>query len=391
MPIKNQVTLRTLNTGYQYYDVKNQQWERSSHKGMPLKANPMSMLCTRTQFYVSRNYSDPSNSLGGLAFHTNPLWMNDAYEKFAEPLRVTASNRAYAALVQTVKSGDAGLGVTLASYKQTYAMIALRANQIRKLAQRAEITADQINRSRRRRLAEWRRAKRRNAPTKWKPKDFIPVGSANVFLEGLFGWLPLYGSIAAGMEILTGDAPYERISRTRLVTKKFPWKDVPGFTPGFLSQDCFLTVRCNQSAVFRLNNPNAWLANQMGLINPAVVAWDIVPWSFVVNMFVNVNSLLNQFTDFYGLEISGAATTTREDYHETSVFKKVHWAGQPYYIQDSRVLNNYRKVRTLGLTLPQLEFRLPSLSLSTAVMAVSLMVQQVSGLKYIKALNARKS
>lgn len=390
MPIKNQVTLKTLNTGYQYYDVKNQWWERSP-RDQPLRANPMSILCTRTNFFVSRNYSDPTNSLGGLALFTDQLWTNDSYESFASPLRVTASNRAYSALVQAVKSGDAGLGVTLASYKQTYAMIALRAGQIRKLARKAEITADEINRSRRRRKAEWRRAKRRNVPTKWKPKDFIPVGSANIFLEYLFGWLPLYGSIVAGMEVLTGDTPYERISRSRKVSKKFPWKDFPGFNPGFLSQECMLTVRCNQSAVFRIHNPNAWLANQMGLINPAVVAWDLVPWSFVVNMFANVNSLLNQFTDFYGLEVSGASTTTREDYYEASVFKNIFWEGQPYYIQDSRVLNNYRKVRTLGLTLPQLEFRLPPLSLSTAVMAVSLMVQQVSGLKYIKTLNARKS
>lgn len=147
-----------------------------------------------------------------------------------------------------------------------------------------------------------------------------------------------------------------------------------------------LTVRCNQSAVFRLENPNAWLANQMGLINPAVVVWDLVPWSFVVNMFANVNSLLNQFTDFYGLEVSGASTTVREDYFEASVFRKVFWEGLPYYIQDTRVFNNYNKDRSLGLTLPKLEFRLPPLTLTSAIMAVSLMVQQISGLKYIKKL-----
>lgn len=390
MPSKSVATLRTTKTGFQYYDYKNQVWERSP-KDQPLKANPMSMLCTRRQIFVSRNYSDPGNTLGGIALHTNPLWMNTSYQDFAGPLRTSASNRAYAALVQTVKSGDAGLGVTLASYKQTYAMIAQKATLIRKLARKAELTAEEINRSRRRRLAAWRRAKRRGVPTKWRPKDFLPVGSANVFLEGLFGWLPLYSSMAAAMKILTDDAPYERISRSRKVSKKFPWKTVSGFTPGFLSQDCLLTVRCNQSAVFRLENPNAWLANQMGLINPAVVAWDIVPWSFVVNMFVNVNSLLNQFTDFYGLEVSGSSTTIREDYFEASVFKKLHWIGQPYYIQDTRIFNDYIKNRSLGLTLPKLEFRLPPLSLSTAVMAVSLMVQQISGLKYIKNLNARKS
>lgn len=385
MPIKSIATLKTTNTGHQYYDYKNQIWERSP-KDQPHKANPMSILCTRRQFFVSRNYSDPGNTLGGIALHTNPLWENDSYRDFAGPLRTSASNRAYAALVQTVKSGDAGLGVTLASYAQTYDMIAQKATLIRKLARKAEITAEEINRSRRRRKAEWRRAKRRNVPTKWRPKDFLPVGSANIFLEGLFGWLPLYGSIAAGMEILTDDAPYERISRSRKVTKKFPWKEVSGFTPGFLAQDCLLTVRCNQSAVFRLENPNAWLANQMGLINPAVVAWDLIPWSFVANMFVNVNSLINQFTDFYGLEITGSSTTIREDYFETSVFRKTFWEGLPYYIQDARIFNDYNKDRSLGLTLPKLEFRLPPLSLTSAVMAVSLMVQQITGLKYIKNL-----
>lgn len=389
MPSKSTVTLRTLNTGYQFNDYKNQFWERSP-PGQPFKANPMSILCTRTNIYVDRNFPDPTNIHGGLALHTRPLWSGSEYDDVASSARVSASNRAYAALVQAVRSGDAGLGVTIASYKQSYEMISARAGQIRRLARKAEITADEINRSRRRRKAEWRRAKRRGVPTKWRPADFLPVGSANIFLEGLFGWLPLYGSITSAIEVLTGDTPYERVSRSRKVTKRFPWKDFPGFDPGFLSQDVLLTVRCNQSAVFRINNPNAWLANQMGLINPGVVAWDLVPWSFVVNMFVNVNSMMNRFTDFYGLEVSGASTTRREDYFETSVFKKILWGGRPYYLQDSRVFNNYSKVRTLGLTFPQLEFRLPPLSLSTAVMAVSLMVQQVTGLKYIKALNASR-
>lgn len=368
------------NTGFVYYNYRNQFWNRSP-SNLPQKANPMDLLVTNLKLRTTRNYDDPGNTLGGLAYSVEPLWSNNAYRSHMDGLVINASNRAYAAFRGALRAGDAGLGVTLASYKQTWDMIALRCNTIRSLAKQAEATAKARNKAVKRRKAENRRATRRGIKQPWQPKDLLPTGSANVFLEGLFGWSPLIGSIVDSAKILASDPPYQRVSRTITSSKRFPNTTLGDAI--ISQQDCFGTARVCQSAMVRISNPNAWLANQAGLINPAVVAWDLVPWSFVVNMFVNVNSLLNSYTDFYGLEVTDGSTTIRCDYHETSVLRKVLWVR--YYIEDTRVFNNYTKVRTIGLTAPRLEFKLPPLTVTSALMAASLMVQQISGLKFIRS------
>lgn len=376
---KSIVTPVRTNTGFVYNNYRNQFWNRTP-ADLPLKANPMDLLVTNLQLTTQRNYADPGNTLGGLAYSTTPLWSGAAYRLHMDGLVVNASNRAYSAFVQALRAGDAGVGVTLASYRQTWEMIALRCNTIRDMAKHAEAVANAHKRTIRQRMADNRRATRRGMKQPWKPKDLLPIGSANVFLEGLFGWIPLVSSIKEGAKILASEPPYEPLSRSRKSYKTFPTTTHGDAAISF--QVCIGTARVCQSALVRLNNPNVWLANQAGLINPAVVALDIVPWSFVVNMFVNVNSLLNSYTDFFGLDVTDASTTTRRDYHETFVLRKVLWV--VYYIQDTRVFNDYTKTRTIGLTAPQLEFRLPKITMTNALMACALMVQQVSGLKYIR-------
>jgi hypothetical protein len=62
-------------------------------------------------------------------------------------------------------------------------------------------------------------------------------------------------------------------------------------------------------AEFTVNNPNTLLMNQMGFINPASIAWEAVPFSFVVDWFANVGQVLNSATDFVGLSMKNPFTT----------------------------------------------------------------------------------
>lgn len=58
-----------------------------------------------------------------------------------------------------------------------------------------------------------------------------------------------------------------------------------------------------------VTNPNAFLANQMGMVNPVAIAWALVPFSFIVDWFVNVGNVLNGMTDFVGVSQSKAFIT----------------------------------------------------------------------------------
>jgi hypothetical protein len=60
----------------------------------------------------------------------------------------------------------------------------------------------------------------------------------------------------------------------------------------------------------RVDNPNLHLAQQLGFINPLSVAWELVPFSFVVDWFGNVGQVLASFSDFAGLSQVNPRTTT---------------------------------------------------------------------------------
>lgn len=131
------------------------------------------------------------------------------------------------------------------------------------------------------------------------------------FLEFHFGWSPLVGDIGASIELLDGPIPFGRFygqgrvpveeNFDRLIDINYGESQV-GRIRGFVSS--------RVGAEVHVTNANLWLANRLGLTNPALVAWDAVPWSFVVDWFVNVSDYLGQFTEFNGVAIKNAFTTT---------------------------------------------------------------------------------
>ena len=52
-----------------------------------------------------------------------------------------------------------------------------------------------------------------------------------------------------------------------------------------------------------ITNPNLLLANRLGLVNPLSVAWELVPFSFVVDWFSGVGNVLDGYTDLLGLSV----------------------------------------------------------------------------------------
>jgi hypothetical protein len=88
----------------------------------------------------------------------------------------------------------------------------------------------------------------------------------------------------------------------------------------------------------------------LGFINPISVAWALVPFSFIVDWFVNVQQVLEQFTDFAGLTLSNPATTAFYEldyaYDRTDIY---HPGGYTY--------KSWEMVRTQGLSGPVLHLR----------------------------------
>jgi hypothetical protein len=132
------------------------------------------------------------------------------------------------------------------------------------------------------------------------------------------------------------------------------------------------------ASTVQITNPNLWLLNRLGLINPGTVIWDLIPWSFVVNMFVNINAILESFTDTVGLDISNQSVTksysalaTTRAYSSEANMKLGNYASWDTYHKN--------RTRTTG-TIPAVKwaFRVPDLNWELALIATSLVVQKMN-------------
>lgn len=117
---------------------------------------------------------------------------------------------------------------------------------------------------------------------------------SNSWLELNFGWAPLYKDIHDSIEILQRDFPVAPV-RGSATGRSLSFPVYRGTASRIES------VRI--AGTLRVTNPQLFLANQLGLINPVAVAWDAVPFSFVVDWFIPVGKFLNSLTNEVGCEI----------------------------------------------------------------------------------------
>lgn len=123
----------------------------------------------------------------------------------------------------------------------------------------------------------------------------------------------------------------------------------------------------------RVTNPNFALANQLGLINPGTVAWEIVPFSFLVDWFIPVGAWLNSFTDILGYDVLYPFTTTTREV--TAITSSI--PDPPYLTWSRETSSGFWFARTLGLPAYKL-VRPPfkGFSVARAATAIALLVQQ---------------
>jgi hypothetical protein len=187
------------------------------------------------------------------------------------------------------------------------------------------------------------------------PKVRHPVKqSANNWLEYHLGIEPVVKDIYEATQFL--QKPIKNVfcrARSRSTRK---WKSAD---PGLYQSQTFwdYEIRVQMMVEVAISNPNLYLANAMGVLNPAQVLWQTIPLSFVIDWFVNVESFIGQATDFWGLTTKNPLTTV--SWKGTTMET---WDNPPFYMPPSKFECGGQS-RSLGLTLPSLglrPFKLPS-------------------------------
>lgn len=272
----------------------------------------------------------------------------------------SAYAQAYSRFRGKLYKGSAALGVTAASYRQSREMIVKNSEAlIRNIAQ--------LDRRIARRYVNGR----------------LPKRAADKYLEVVFGWKPLLEDIRASCFTVIQQAARLEAVNGRGNANYYVVQDIVS-SDGSRRTTTIRggTAKSTVSSLVSVSNPNLWLAERAGLVNVGAVAWDLVPWSFVANMFSNVGGLVNSITDFVGLSFSNQTVT--RTYHEggtSSTSYHYEWTWPSPGSINSAATSSWvsrRKLREVGdIPRPSLIIKLPDANWELAAIASSLMVQQV--------------
>lgn len=260
-----------------------------------------------------------------------------------------------------LRKGSASLGVTLASWKQARDMIATRAGA----------TARMLS------LAEERIKSSRSLRDRLKGR---PNQLAGLVLEGEFGWVPLYQDIVAVATTVCGPdaipAPSVKASHRSVVAKIQPRPPINTSLQSAFSLEGW--QRVTLKARVSVTNPNLWLLNRLGLINLPGIAWDLVPWSFVVNMFSNVGAIVNSLTSEIGIDVTGKSTTRSAYLLRTEdIYRRGDTQDE---IGRSKIVQKYKRREVGSFPTRQLVLRTPEMNWELAAIACSLVVQKASNI-----------
>jgi len=200
---------------------------------------------------------------------------------------------------------------------------------------------------------------------------------ADTFLEFHFGWEPLVQDIYDAASVLS-----EPVMDLRVTGRGKDIRELrgSGISPGVWRNEGvqIYEAKAYVTGFIRVTNPNVGLLAQLGLANPLSLAWELVPYSFVVDWFVNVSDYLEQFDEslgytidypFHGIRVKGQ-----------SDFRGYVYSGGQYLLsRNVQGVGQYFK-RALGVPSVELGLQpgIANISASRAATALSLLVQQLS-------------
>lgn len=207
--------------------------------------------------------------------------------------------------------------------------------------------------------------KKKHAGMKWsRPRQF-----AGLWLEYWFGWAPTINDIYTATENYGKPINDQTVKQGSAVK----WSDTYSASPsgGTVRSSAEGTVRVTICGRVEVSNSSLFELNRLGLVNPAVTALEVIPFSWLYGWFGNLQQVLSQYTDFVGLTLKDATVSTKtkrvfSHYHVSYGYTNSWSASYTCYAR--------RKVKTLPTV--RLVHRLPNgLSVTRGATLASLVVQ----------------
>ena len=194
-------------------------------------------------------------------------------------------------------------------------------------------------------------------------KHSVALSSRNTFSQNWlryhFGVEPMMKDIHAAVETFCADfGPKKTIGRASTKQPLAAWQtDTPSST-SYTWSTYNVKTSCRISADVRITNANLNLMKQLGVINPASIVWEAIPFSFVVDWFANVGQVLASVTDLYGVTLTNPQTTYLQTANSSVLWRRgLSGLTPPYRVGDPFMFESYSMAacrRSLALAGPTL-------------------------------------
>lgn len=318
------------------------------HRKVFKQAKPHNLALGYDAYSAAVMSQSGNESTRWASMESNPFLGND-FGNLVNQVRM----RAYDALKGQLTS-EAQLGAAMVQWEQSYKLIYDAATRLRHVAnafRRGNVLFP----------TSGLKGSRKPSPTKPKSKDY-----GGWWLEYSFGWAPTIADIYGAVDVLQNPLKSTRIRASRSGEASYRYSP-PASQWTRYTRAIDDTCRVTYGAEVAITNPNLYLANQLGLLNPAAVLWQVFPFSFLVDWVFNVEQVLNSMSDFAGLTLQNAYTTTKLTRVRTYHWTTYGWVG-------SYQLANIN--RSTGIVTPSLGARqAKAWGLGRAANAVALLAQ----------------
>lgn len=143
--------------------------------------------------------------------------------------------------------------------------------------------------------------------------------AANKWAEYRWGWMPLYQDLYNSLELLQG--PYKRKRRVT-TTKEIKNESTSTLLTGLGNawpltiKDGFL-LNGKGSCRFEVGYPVSSALSAFGLTNPALLAWEVLPYSFVVDSFLNIGNWLSTMDATLGMVFIEGTWSSRQIFYRS--------------------------------------------------------------------------
>lgn len=197
------------------------------------------------------------------------------------------------------------------------------------------------------------------------PKSKAELAIANRWLQYQYGLKPLMSDLYGTTEALAKGIRSGMYLHVRSKVSDGGTREFKSSDGSFVSNRVEITV--HGTARYKISDPSLKQLSQFGITNPLLLAWELIPYSFVIDLMFPIGNFLSSLDALNGTSDLRAIVSSWEEHfviYRAPQGGKGEFIGQRY-IRDAPISN---------LSLPKLSYK-PSTSLTAVANGLALLTQ----------------